>query len=105
MEGPAGSQRSAIELSRNKDTRRRAKKRKINYPLEEAVIALQDFTNLVRRENEFDIFGKSVAVQLNRLPIGLAIELQQEIQCMITEKRLHYLRRRRYEPPVSSDCD
>ncbi|XP_030762475.1 uncharacterized protein LOC115887245 [Sitophilus oryzae] len=39
-------------------------------------------------QSEFDIFGQSVASQLKSLPLKEALELQLELQQIITEKRL-----------------
>lgn len=80
-------------------------KRRISDPLEEAVISSHDVTNLVQRESEFDIFGKSVAAQLNQLPIEFALEIQQEIQYIIIERRLSYLRRKQCKLPPHFDVD
>lgn len=42
-------------------------------------------------ENEFDLFGKTIACQLKKLPIIDAIELQTEIQQLILQRRLIFL--------------
>ena len=45
-----------------------------------------------REENEFDVFGKYVAIQLQRLPIENALELEAQIHQLITETRLKIIR-------------
>ncbi|KAK9501292.1 hypothetical protein O3M35_012033 [Rhynocoris fuscipes] len=40
------------------------------------------------KKSEFDVFGESVAAQLNNMPFEKAIELQLEIQQLISRKRL-----------------
>ncbi|XP_046145931.1 uncharacterized protein LOC123989255, partial [Osmia bicornis bicornis] len=42
------------------------------------------------KNTEFDIFGQSVAAQLNNMPLEDALQLQLEIQQLITRKRIHY---------------
>ncbi|XP_077300847.1 uncharacterized protein LOC143921416 [Arctopsyche grandis] len=44
-------------------------------------------------ENEFEIFGKHIAVQLQQFPLDCAIEIQSEIQQMLCQKRLQLLHR------------
>ncbi|CAF4919574.1 unnamed protein product [Pieris macdunnoughi] len=49
-----------------------------------------DSINTRRTETEFDIFGKSVAAQLKRLPMHKAIEAQMFIQSYISNLRLQH---------------
>lgn len=42
-------------------------------------------------ESEFDIFGKHVAVQLQQLPMQDAVQLQADIQALLTRARLRSL--------------
>lgn len=42
-------------------------------------------------ETEFDIFCRSVALQLNNMPLENALRLQHNIQNMVTEERLNCL--------------
>lgn len=79
-------------------------KPRINDPLE-AVVSPHDVANLVQRESEFDIFGKGVAAQLNQLPIEVALEIQQEIQYILIERRLSYLRRKQCKLPAYFDVN
>jgi hypothetical protein len=45
----------------------------------------------VKEENEFDVFGRSVASQFEKLPLQDASELQIQIQTMIAQRRLKVL--------------
>lgn len=56
--------------------------------LDDAVTALRDISCVPKKDNEFEIFGKSVAAQLEVIPKRMAYELQQEIQELITNKKL-----------------
>lgn len=42
-------------------------------------------------ETEFDIFCRSVALQLNNMPLENALRLQHNIQNLVTEERLNCL--------------
>ncbi|BES95910.1 Alcohol dehydrogenase transcription factor Myb/SANT-like [Nesidiocoris tenuis] len=42
--------------------------------------------------NEFDAFGRCVALQLKTLPLDAALELETQIHSLITKQRLAYLR-------------
>lgn len=41
-------------------------------------------------ENAFEVFGKSVAIQLSQLPKRLALASQLKIQTILTEELLKY---------------
>lgn len=43
-------------------------------------------------ETEFDVFSKSVAQHLNSLPLENALRLQHNIQNLVIEERLRYIR-------------
>lgn len=45
-------------------------------------------SNVTETQTEFDVFGKSVAAQLNSMPWENAVELQLQIQKLITRYRL-----------------
>lgn len=45
------------------------------------------------KENEFDIFGKSVAAQLKQFPLLEAIECQKKIQDILFTQRIFLLRK------------
>lgn len=47
-----------------------------------------------RKETEFDIFGRSIAVQLNNMSEVKALKLQLKIQTLITQDRLEELQKR-----------
>lgn len=48
-------------------------------------------SNFSSEENEFDIFGKFISAQLNKLPLITALQCQQKIQDLLTSKRIEIL--------------
>ncbi|XP_049878208.1 uncharacterized protein LOC126375311 [Pectinophora gossypiella] len=44
-------------------------------------------------ENEFSAFGRSVGIQLQNMPLEIAVQLQTDIQAHITKTRLEYLKK------------
>lgn len=44
-------------------------------------------------DNEFLTFGRSIGMQLQKLPIELALQLQMDIQAHITKARLDFLKK------------
>ncbi|XP_077288979.1 uncharacterized protein LOC143913198 [Arctopsyche grandis] len=54
-------------------------------------------------ETEFDIFCRSVALQLNNMPLENALRLQHNIQNMVTEERLNCLQNQQNKNQ-RSDC-
>ncbi|XP_050314953.1 uncharacterized protein LOC126749318 [Anthonomus grandis grandis] len=50
--------------------------------------SIRDLQSTESSENEFDIFGKSVAAQLNKLPLLAAVTAQAEIQQILTRSRV-----------------
>lgn len=58
--------------------------------LKEALHTLQKVRQNVM-ENEFTLFGQQVAVQLHKLSLPKALELQQKFNTMLTEARLSEL--------------
>lgn len=58
---------------------------------------VQNVANTVNKplqsENEFDIFGKSIAAQLKNMPLDTAIEAQMIIQNYLSEMRLKTIQR------------
>jgi hypothetical protein len=40
----------------------------------------------VKEENEFDVYGRSIASQLKKLPLQDALELQIQIQTVIAQR-------------------
>ncbi|XP_075235803.1 uncharacterized protein LOC142332965 [Lycorma delicatula] len=49
-------------------------------------------TNQLNSNNEFIAFGNSIAIQLQKMPLELALQLQADIQSLISTKRLEHLR-------------
>jgi C-terminal processing protease CtpA/Prc len=79
--------------SKIKNTRKVFVQRKEDVPLNNVVKALQQLSSIVKEENEFDVFGRSVASQLKKLLLQDALELQIQIQTMIeglADPRGHY---------------
>lgn len=72
---------SAVSLKTNK-------KQKINNSLDNAVEALKFACSQKSAVSEFNIFGQHIATQLEKLPIKIALQLQTNIQNMITSARL-----------------
>lgn len=70
------------------------RKRKVK-DLESLMKKIKDVSETVNAplqdENEFDIFGRSVAAQLKALPLRVALQTQQYVQNYITEARLNLL--------------
>lgn len=58
--------------------------------------ALQESSEMKKYEdnddNEFDLFGKSVALQLKKMPLIVSLNLQQEIQSLICKRRIESLK-------------
>lgn len=53
-------------------------------------------------ENEFDVFGKNVAIQLKNMPMDVAIEAEMYIQNYLSTKRLECLRSTQNNAQASS---
>ncbi|CAG9838945.1 unnamed protein product [Diabrotica balteata] len=64
-------------------------------PLEDVALrtAITHFAQIGQQNDEFEAFGSSVAAQLRALPIIDALELQMELQQLITQKRIKLLRK------------
>lgn len=52
---------------------------------------IADGTNLTVEENEFEVFGKHVGLQLKSLPLLLALEAQEHIQLYINRIRRQHI--------------
>lgn len=52
--------------------------------------------------NEFIAFGNSIAFQLQNLPLEMALQLQTDIQSLISNTRLNYLRNNKTAPSNTS---
>lgn len=64
-----------------------SKKPKPNDTLREALNTLKEIRHNAQ-DNEFNLFGQQVGVQLNKLTLRKALELQQEIQNLLSRARL-----------------
>lgn len=56
-----------------------------------------------QKEDEFDCFGKSIAVQLKKLPLTSAMKLKVKIQTLLTEERITCLDANRKNTSEPSD--
>jgi hypothetical protein len=64
--------------------------------VEDGISKLQNLSKL-EDPSEFDLWARSVAVQLNKMDIRRALQLQLKLQAIITEERLKYETRRHHE--------
>ncbi|XP_047522238.1 uncharacterized protein LOC125061092 isoform X4 [Pieris napi] len=97
LDGEPSTSRYNQSAENNPDATPESEQRKSPIPRK---ITVQDLSRLVnkvknvadtrRTETEFDIFGKSVAAQLKRLPMHKAIEAQMFIQSYISNLRLQH---------------
>lgn len=61
--------------------------------------------NKTNIEDEFDIFGKFIAIQLRQMPVDAALMCQESIQTVIRQKRLQMLSIQPSQQPFSNDYD
>lgn len=52
----------------------------------------QSYKSKANEEDEFDLFGKTIALQLKKMPLDIAIYLQENIQSLINQERLKLFR-------------
>lgn len=86
-------------LTKSKNLRTKPRKR-ILKEYDNSIPKVQHIANGVnstsnsveQSENEFDIFGKSIAAQLKNMPLDMAIEAQMLIQNHLSELRLKTIR-------------
>ncbi|XP_066995520.2 uncharacterized protein [Anabrus simplex] len=79
--------------------RKRKESRRKHYELPSSSSLSTDMTRLENMfnavygsdENEFDLFGRSLATQLKRMKFADALRLQLKIQTLVTEERLKHL--------------
>jgi hypothetical protein len=66
------------------------KKRKIDTPIDRAIKELKTISEQakVQTEDEFDLFCKSLAVQLKKMPLNMALICQEKLQSVMTQARL-----------------
>lgn len=60
--------------------------------------------NIQPTEDEFNIFGQSVAIQLKKLPLAQAIAAQNEIQTLLTRYRLSNISNTRIISPICNSA-
>lgn len=60
---------------------------------------------LVKNEDEFEIFGKSVAVQLKKMSLCTALKLQAKIQSLLSQHRIDDIERKIKEKSESKGND
>nr|XP_049703706.1 uncharacterized protein LOC126056107 isoform X2 [Helicoverpa armigera] len=78
---------------KRKNPRKRPTLREYDNLLTKAQNVANSVNSSVVSENEFDLFGRMVAVQLKNLPMESAIEAQQYIQNYLSGLRLKHIRR------------
>lgn len=83
-------------LPKQKNMRTKPRKR-ILKEYDNSIPKVQHIANgannsIEQSENEFDIFGKSIAAQLKNMPLDMAIEAQMLIQNHLSELRLKTIR-------------
>jgi len=59
--------------------------------VESAISKLQNLSQNRYLEDQYDRFGKHVAEQLRELPLRSFVVLQEKIQSLLTNERLHYM--------------
>lgn len=72
---------------------------KEDFSMYKAFKALKEASVSNEKDNEFTTFGKSVGQQLQQMPLVDALELQMQIQNMITLRRLKLLRAKAARSP------
>ncbi|XP_050298286.1 uncharacterized protein LOC126737426 [Anthonomus grandis grandis] len=60
----------------------------VNHNTQATVHDTSKAKSLVQKETEFDIWAKSIAFQLNNMDLGRALNLQLQIQTLVTNERL-----------------
>ncbi|XP_014242661.1 uncharacterized protein LOC106662812 [Cimex lectularius] len=77
------------------------KRKMINENISTISAAIEKLVQSSKSEadDEFEIFGKYVAVQIKQMPLYDAIICQEEVQTLIREKRLEILSRTQYVDP------
>lgn len=58
---------------------------------------ISETANCSHEENEFDVFGKHVALQLKSMPLLLALDAQEHIQMFLNRTRRQHLIQNRIE--------
>jgi hypothetical protein len=64
--------------------------------VEDGISKLKNLSKL-EDTSEFDLWARSVAVQLNKMDIRRALQLQLKLQAIITEERIKYETQRHHE--------
>lgn len=79
------------------------RKRKVQDPLDEALNKLQTISDECKEaeEDEFDLFCKSLACQLKKMPLERALLCQEKLQSVMTQERLHQIT---YTSAPHSNC-
>lgn len=72
--------------------RKIVKKFDIDKSLDNVVKTLQNICKDKPKENEFTLFAKHIAAQLEQLPLKEALTVQLDIQCLLTEARIRSMK-------------
>jgi hypothetical protein len=86
-------------------------KRPIASGLQEVNRAIEKFKKISddfkTQEDEFDCFGRSLAIQLKNMPLQRALICQQELQKVMMDERMYQLNestQHTNSPPAASSC-
>ena len=58
----------------------------------EAQVAVTESSDIKEEVNEFTTFGRYIGMQLQKMPLELALQLQADIQTLVTNARLEHIR-------------
>lgn len=77
------------------DYKKRKRSNSIQVDSKNDTVTLTKYLNqfIQSTDNEFLTFGRSIGMQLQKLPIELALQLQMDIQAHITKARLDFLKK------------
>lgn len=69
------------------------KKRKVENSIEQAINKLQSISNECKEaeDDEFDLFCKSLASHLRKMPLKRALACQEKLQSVVTQERLQQI--------------
>lgn len=81
------------------NTPRIGQKRKVQQ-IKQLVNSLKEVSDSLNKptvDNEFEVFGRNVGLQLQNMPLDMALEAQEHINSYLTRLRLRNLRNRHHE--------
>ncbi|XP_026739262.1 uncharacterized protein LOC113502080 [Trichoplusia ni] len=85
----ASGSRSSSQTESQSSSNFRQSIRNARYdPIDTALQELRKINKSVESENEFDVFGQNVSLQLQKLPLEYALETQELIMKVLNEQRI-----------------